>query len=82
MAPYQGSNRTVSSATLSRETRRRGPEGLYAAFEVVWRGAVYGTVDALLLTAFPAVVALTLLGGRLRGLGRRLEFAALALVLT
>jgi hypothetical protein len=59
-----------------------GPEGLYAAFEVAWRGAIYGAVDALLLTAFPGAVALALLGGGLSGPGRRAAFATIALSLS
>lgn len=58
-----------------------GAGGLYGAFEVAWRGVAYGTVDALLLTAFPGVVALGVLGGRLAGLRRRLLFAAVMLPL-
>jgi len=71
----------VVANVLSRDSTP-GPEGLYAAFEVVWRGAVYGAVDALLLTAFPGAVALTLVGGRLKGAGKRIAFAALALILS
>ncbi|MEO8457834.1 MAG: hypothetical protein ABI559_08485 [Chloroflexota bacterium] len=58
-----------------------GPGGLYAVFEFGWRGLAYGTVDALLLTAFPGAVALRMLGGRLDGFGRKISYAALAAVL-
>jgi hypothetical protein len=71
----------VVASALSRDSTD-GPSGLYAAFEVVWRGAIYGVVDALLLTAFPALVALSIIGGRLFGASRRLAFAALAFVMT
>jgi hypothetical protein len=71
----------VVANALSRDSTL-GPEGLYAGFETAWRGAVYGAVDALLLTAFPGAVALALLGGRLTGGGRRIAFAALALTLS
>src|SRR6478672_11041664 len=33
------------------------PSGVYFGFELLWRGVVYGIVDALLLSAFPALVA-------------------------
>jgi hypothetical protein len=58
---------------LSRDSTD-GPEGLYAVFEVVWRGFAYGVVDALLLTAFPGAVAFAVLRGNIAGIGRRLLF--------
>lgn len=58
-----------------------GPSGAYAVFEAGWRGLAYGVVDALLLTAFPAAVAFSLLSGRLAGLGRRVLFGAIMLPL-
>jgi hypothetical protein len=33
------------------------PHGAYFALEILWRGAGYGMVDTLLLTAFHCVVA-------------------------
>jgi hypothetical protein len=57
------------------------PEGLYFGFEVAWRGIVYGVVDALLLSAFPGLVAWNVMGADLAGLGRRLGFSSLTLVL-
>ena len=39
-----------------------GPQGARYAFELFWRGVLYGTVDALLLTLFPRLVTLALLG--------------------
>jgi hypothetical protein len=71
----------VVANALSRDATP-GPEGFYAAFEVIWRGAIYGAVDGLLLTAFPGAVALALLGGKLTGARRRAAFAALALSLS
>jgi hypothetical protein len=56
-----------------------GPSGAYAIFEVGWRGLMYGMVDALLLSAFPAAVAFALLSGRVAGLGRRALFALVML---
>jgi hypothetical protein len=70
----------VVANVLSRESTP-GPTGLYAGFEVLWRGVAYGTVDALLLTAFPGVVALGVIGDKLVGLRRHLLFAAVMLPL-
>lgn len=57
------------------------PDGLYFVFELVWRGATYGAVDALLLSAFPGFVAYSILHGRIGGLVGKLRFTALALPL-
>jgi hypothetical protein len=66
---------------LNREDSTPRPDGLYFVFEVVWRGVIYGAVDALLLTAFPALVALSLFYGDIAKLARRIGFAAVTLVL-
>ena len=55
------------------------PHGAYFAFELLWRGVGYGTVDALLLTVFPCVVAYTMLHGRMTTVFRRARFIAVAL---
>jgi hypothetical protein len=65
---------------LSRDSTP-GPTGAYLAFEVLWRGAAYGVVDALLLTAFPGLVALGLLSGNLRGIFRNAGFVLATLVM-
>ena len=57
------------------------PSGAYLAFEVLWRGVGYGVVDALLLTAFPCLVAYRVLGGHIGGVRGRLRYTALALPL-
>lgn len=57
------------------------PSGAYYAFELLWRGVTYGTVDALLLSAFPGLIAYTILRGRVAGLGGKVRFTALALPL-
>jgi len=57
------------------------PSGAYFAFEVFWRGATYGVVDALLLSAFPGFVAYSVLRGDVGGLTGKLRFTALALPL-
>lgn len=57
------------------------PHGAYFVFELAWRGVGYALVDTLLLTAFPTVLAYTLLHGDVDGLKGRLRFTALALPL-
>ncbi len=57
------------------------PHGAYFAFELLWRGIGYGTIDALLLTAFPCAVAYAILRGRTGGVRGRIRFIALALPL-
>jgi len=54
------------------------PSGAFFWFELVWRGVLYGTMDALLLFVFPAAVAYLLL--RDAGRRRRLRFAGLTLL--
>lgn len=60
------------------------PHGAYFAFELLWRGGIYGAVDALLLTVLPCVVAHRALGGRMGNWRGRLTYfaSALALVMT
>ena len=58
------------------------PSGGYFLFELVWRGVVYGTVDALVLSAFPALVALLVLRGNRKGALRKVAFAGLVLVMS
>ena len=55
------------------------PHGAYFVFELLWRGAGYGTIDALLLTVFPCVVAYTMLHGRMTTVFRRAGYIAIAL---
>jgi len=57
------------------------PTGAYLGFELLWRGLLYGTVDALLLTAFPALVAFGLIGGD-DSVVKHVGFAVVALALT
>ncbi len=68
-------------SVLARVDATPRPTGWYFAFELVWRGLAYGVVDALLLSAFPAFIALGMMRGRIEGLKRRLAFAGLSLVL-
>jgi hypothetical protein len=60
------------------------PDGPYFVFELVWRGGIYGAVDALLLTVLPCLVVYRALGGRLATWRRRMAYfaASLALVVT
>ena len=58
------------------------PSGGYFIFELVWRGVVYGTVDALVLSAFPALVALLVLRGDRKGALRKIAFAGLVLLMS
>jgi hypothetical protein len=57
------------------------PSGAYFAFEILWRGAFYGVVDALLLSAFPGLVAYELMNRDLSGLSRRIAYGAITLAL-
>ena len=68
---------------LSEEATPR-PDGVYYVFELIWRGGIYGAVDALLLTVLPCLVVYRALGGRLAGWRRRIAYfaASLALVMT
>lgn len=69
-------------SVLARIDATPRPTGLYFAFEFFWRGAVYGVVDALLLSAFPGLVALGLMGNDISGWLRRAAYGALTLVLS
>jgi hypothetical protein len=57
------------------------PSGAYFVFEIGWRGTVYGIVDALLLSAFPGLIARELMQRRLTGIRRRIGYGALTLAL-
>jgi hypothetical protein len=58
------------------------PDGWRRAFEILWRGVVYGSVDALTLFVFPAAVAYLLMHGDRRGVRRKAAFASVALLLS
>jgi hypothetical protein len=68
-------------SVLARVEATPRPTGWYFAFEVAWRGLAYGVVDALLLSAFPALVAWGLMRGRIDGVTRRLAYGVLSLAL-
>jgi formate/nitrite transporter FocA (FNT family) len=58
------------------------PEGWRFGFQILWRGLVYGSVDALTLYVLPAAVAYLLMHGDRQGLKRKAGFAGLALLLS
>jgi hypothetical protein len=58
------------------------PAGWRFAFEILWRGPVYGSIDALTLFVFPAAVAYLLMHGNREGAKRKAGFAGLALLLS
>jgi hypothetical protein len=60
------------------------PDGAYFTFELIWRGGIYGAVDALLLTVMPCLIVYRALGGQLATWRLRLAYfaASLALVVT
>jgi hypothetical protein len=60
------------------------PDGAYFVFELIWRGGIYGAVDALLLTVLPCLVVYRSLGGHLATWRPRMAYfaASLALVMT
>lgn len=57
------------------------PGGIYFAFELVWRGALYGAADAILLSVFPCLIALQVLGAPLRTWRRRLAYFGASLLM-
>ena len=65
---------------LSEDATRR-PDGAYYVFELIWRGGIYGAVDALLLTVLPCLVAYRALGGDLATWRRRFAYFAVSLAL-
>ena len=57
----------VVMSVLNREAPTAHPTGFYFGFEMVWRGLLYGVFDALILTAFPGMVAFALDSPRAAG---------------
>jgi hypothetical protein len=57
------------------------PLGAYYVFELIWRGGIYGAVDALLLTVLPRLVVYRALGGHLTSWRRRGAYFAASLML-
>jgi hypothetical protein len=52
------------------------PTGGYFWFELIWRGAIYGAIDALLLTVLPCTIVHRALGGRLDTWRKRCAYFA------
>jgi hypothetical protein len=71
----------VTWSVLGRIDATPHPSGAYFIFEIAWRGIVYGVVDALLLSAFPGLVARELMQRNLAGARRRATYAGLTLAL-
>jgi len=58
------------------------PDGWRFGFQIIWRGVIYGSVDALILYVFPAAIAYLLMRGNREGFRRKAGFAGLALTLS
>jgi hypothetical protein len=71
----------VTWSVLGRIDSTPHPSGGYFAFEILWRGVLYGIVDALLLSAFPGLIALELMQRNVAGAGRRISYGVLTLAL-
>lgn len=74
----------VSVALVANVLSQHGtarPGGAYFLFELAWRGVGYGIIDALLLTAFPCLIAYKLLDGRVHGVAGRARYVAVSLPL-
>jgi hypothetical protein len=70
-----------SCATCFSEDATPRPDGAYFVFELIWRGGIYGAIDALLLTVLPCLIIYRSLGGRLATWRRRVAYFAASLVL-
>jgi len=68
-------------SVLGRINATPHPTGAYFAFEILWRGVLYGIVDALLLSAFPGLIAWQLMQRNINGIGRRISYGILTLAL-
>jgi hypothetical protein len=71
----------VTWSVLGRIPSTLHPSGAYFVFEIGWRGIVYGFVDALLLSAFPGLIARELMQRNLAGTRRRISYGVLTLAL-
>jgi len=69
-------------AMVFRQAGTDHPDGWRFGFEIIWRGLVYGSVDALTLFVFPGAVAYLLMHGNREGAKRKVGFAGLALLLS
>ena len=64
----------VTWSVLGRIQSTLHPSGAYFVFEIGWRGILYGFVDALLLSAFPGLIARELMQRNLAGTRRRISY--------
>ena len=71
----------VTWSVLGRIQSTLHPSGAYFVFEIGWRGILYGFVDALLLSAFPGLIAWELMQRNLAGARRRTSYGVLTLAL-
>lgn len=67
---------------IFQQTGTAHADGWRYAFEIGWRGVVYGSVDAITLFVFPAAVAYLLMHRDRSTLRRKVGFAGLTLVLS
>lgn len=58
-----------------------GPSGLAFIWDLLWRGVIYGTLDGVLLSAFPWLVTWRALGGESSTSMRQAAISALALAM-
>jgi len=56
-----------------------GPTGILFVGDLLWRGVIYGTIDGLLLSAFPWLVTWRALGGETASVPKRVGLSLLAL---
>ena len=63
----------VTWSVLGRIQSTLHPSGAYFVFEIGWRGFLYGFVDALLLSAFPGLIARELMQRNPAGTRRRIS---------
>jgi len=71
----------VTWSVLGRIDSTPHPTGAYFAFEILWRGLAYGIVDALLLSAFPGLIAWQLMQRNIDGTARRIKYGVLTFLL-
>lgn len=56
-----------------------GQTGILFVWDLLWRGVIYGTIDGLLLSAFPWLVTWRALGGETASVPKRVGLSLLAL---
>jgi hypothetical protein len=62
-----------------RDAPSAGPAGIVFVWDLVWRGGIYGTIDGVLLSAFPWLVTWRALGGEAASVPKRVGLGLLAL---